>query len=116
MIPSLDGRRFTAVSGGVDVGASTVFLFTEDRSSGVVTATYAGGLVVAGTLVGLRTESVVEFRYSHVTSARALESGFSRDVVTLLDDGRLRLDERWEWTSRAGSGTSVLEELPAAEG
>lgn len=112
MKPSLDGRRFTAVSGGVDVGASTVFVFTEDRLSGVVTASYSGGSVAAGSLVGVRDGSRVEFRYSHVTVAGLVESGVSQDRISLLDDGRLRMDETWEWTSRTGSGTSVLEELP----
>lgn len=109
---SLHGRRFTVASGGVDVGSSTVFLFTEDRLTGVVTATYRGGAVLAGSLVGTRDGSRVEFRYSHVTRAGGLESGISRDSLSVLPDGRLRLDEQWEWTSRSGSGTSVLEELP----
>ncbi len=68
--------------------------------------------MLAGSLVGTRDGSRVEFRYSHVTRAGGLESGLSRDRVTVLEDGRLRLDEQWEWTSRTGSGTSVLEELP----
>ena len=93
MTPSLNGRRFTAVSGGVDVGTSTVFVFTEDRLSGVVTATYAGGSVAAGSLVGVRDGSRVEFRYSHVSTAGMVESGVSVDRISVLDDGRLRMDE-----------------------
>ncbi|MCW2605311.1 MAG: family N-acetyltransferase [Frankiales bacterium] len=111
-LPSLDGRRFTAVSGGVDVGADTVFAFREDRLTDVVTGTYSGGSVLAGSLVGTRDGSRVEFRYSHVTAAGSVESGVSRDRLSVLPDGRLRLDETWEWTSRSGSGTSVLEEVP----
>lgn len=111
-LPSLAGRRFTAVSGGVDVGASTVFTFSEDRLTSVVTGSYAGGSVVAGSLVGTRDGSRVEFRYSHVTTAGMVESGVSSDRLSVLPDGRLRLDETWEWTSGTGSGTSVLEELP----
>ena len=110
--PSLHGRRFTVVDGGVDVSASTVFAFTEDRLSGVVTASYAGGSVLAGSLVGTRDGGRVDFRYSHVTRAGFVESGVSRDRVEVLEDGRLRLHETWEWTSSAGSGVSVLEELP----
>ncbi len=111
-LPSLDGRRFTAVSGGVDVGADTVFRFTEDRLTSVVTGTYRGGAVLAGSLVGLRDGSRVEFRYTHATRSGFVESGVSQDRLSVLADGRLRLDESWEWTSKTGSGTSVLEELP----
>jgi hypothetical protein len=28
-------------------------------------------------------------------------------------DGRLRLEETWEWESRDGSGTSVVEQVTA---
>lgn len=112
MSRSLHGRRFTAASGGVDVSADTVFVFSEDRLSGVVTASYSGGSVLAGSLVGTRDGLRVEFRYSHVTRAGSVESGVSQDRIELLDDGRLRLHETWEWTSRAGSGVSTLEELP----
>jgi hypothetical protein len=32
-----------------------------------------------------------------------------------LPDGRLRLNERWQWTGGAeGQGVSVIEEVPAA--
>jgi hypothetical protein len=29
-----------------------------------------------------------------------------------LPDGRVRLEETWEWESRAGHGTSVVEQIP----
>jgi hypothetical protein len=29
----------------------------------------------------------------------------------MLADGRLRLDEVWEWESKPGSGTSAIEEI-----
>ncbi len=108
---SLDGRRFRGAGGGVSVSASTAFTFAEDRD-GVVTASYAGGDVVRGTLVGRRDGSVVSFSYSQLTSSGVLDSGRSTDRIEVLDDGRLRLHESWEWDSRDGSGESVLEELP----
>lgn len=111
MSPSLDGRRFRGAGGGVSVSASTVFVFAEDRD-GVVTASYAGGDVVRGTLVGRRDGSVVTFSYSQLTVSGSLDSGHSTDRLEVLDDGRLRLHESWSWDSRSGSGESVLEELP----
>jgi catechol 2,3-dioxygenase-like lactoylglutathione lyase family enzyme len=109
--PSLDGRRFRGAGGGVDVSAETVFTFAEDRD-GVVTASYAGGAVVRGTLVGQRDGSVVSFSYSQLTSSGALSCGHSADRIELLDDGRLRLHESWEGDSGDGSGEFMLEELP----
>lgn len=111
-VPSLDGRRFRGASGGVAASADTVFAFREDRLTGVVTATYSGGAVVAGSLVGTREDARVVFRYTQLTADGSLDTGRSSDRVEVLDDGRLRLHETWTWDSRDGSGESVLEELP----
>lgn len=111
--PSLDGRRFASpaqVEGG-DVGADTVFEYTQDGA--VVWARYAGGAVRLGFLVGTRTGDTLDLRYSHVDRHGATANGHCRSAIVVLDDGRLRLDETWEWESRPGSGTSTLEELTA---
>jgi catechol 2,3-dioxygenase-like lactoylglutathione lyase family enzyme len=54
----------------------------------------------------------VTFSYSQLTSSGTLDSGHSTDRIEVLEDGRLRLHESWEWDSRSGSGESLLEELP----
>lgn len=109
---SLDGRRFAAreqVAGG-DVGAETVFEYREDDE--VVSARYRGGAITLGFLVGVRNGDSLSFRYSHLTTGGETASGRCRSTIEQLSDGRLRLHERWQWESRPGSGTSVLEELP----
>lgn len=110
--PVLDGRRFrdVTVDHAGDVGADTVFDYREE-ADGVVHARYEGGTVRLGFLVGTRSGDELEFRYSHVTVDGESASGRCRSRITQLDDGRLRLEERWEWTSKPGSGTSALEEV-----
>lgn len=115
MQPSLDGRRFRArgeVAGG-DVSADTTFEFSQQDN--VISARYAGGSVVLGFLVGRHLGETVEFRYAQLTTSGDTASGHSVDRIEVLPDGRLLLHEEWEWDSRDGAGTSVLEELPAAE-
>lgn len=110
--PSLDGRRFASpaqVAGG-DVGAETVFDYSQDGD--VVWARYRGGAVALGFLVGVRSRDSLSFRYCHLTAEGETASGRCRSTVEELSDGRLRLHERWQWESRPGDGTSVLEELP----
>lgn len=115
--PSLDGRRFASpaqVAGG-DVGAETVFEYHEDGE--VVWARYRGGAVRLGFLVGVRSGDSLSFRYSHLTAEGETANGRCRSTIEELPDGRLRLDELWQWESRDGAGTSVLEELaPDAPG
>lgn len=101
MTPSLDGRRF--------LEDDRVLAFREDRE-GTVTGTYAGGSVVAGTLVGRRDGRDLEFGFSQIERNGRVTVGRCEARVEVLPDGLLRLHETWEVVGT--TGTSVLQELP----
>ncbi|MEP7054150.1 MAG: hypothetical protein ABI912_02755 [Actinomycetota bacterium] len=108
--PSLDGRDFSVVDNqDGEVDAATVFSYQEQ--DGVVSARYAGGAIRLGYLVGTRRGDDLDFRYVHLGAAGDTASGRCRSRIEVLGGGRLRLAEEWEWESRDGSGTSVVEEL-----
>jgi hypothetical protein len=108
---SLDGIRMSVVStaAGGEVNAGTFFLFRE--VNGVVDAAYSGGSILCGHLVGRRSGDTVEFRYAQVDDAGRIDGGRSTCELTVLDDGRFRLTEHFQWESREGSGTNVFEEV-----
>ena len=110
-VPSLDGRRFaTEDSGGGVATSDTIFRYAED--DGVVTATYEGGPIRSGFLIGTRTGDSLDFRYVQLHTDGSTASGHCATELELLDDGRVRLNETWAWESRPGSGKSVEVELP----
>ena len=112
--PSLDGRVFAVVVNEVgEVDAATVFSYQEN--GGVVSARYAGGAIRLGYLVGTRRGDDLDFRYVHLNGAGDTAAGRCHSRIEVLTDGRLRLHEDWHWESRAGSGTSVVEEMHAVE-
>lgn len=109
----LDGRRMyvaTTAEHGV-VGAETVVAFHQ---RGVrVWATYAGGRIVRGRLVGRWVGDVLAFRDVQVERDAGVHAGQSLATAVFGRGGRIRLFERFEWATRAGKGTNVFEELPA---
>lgn len=107
---SLEGRRFRSVAdvAGGEVGTETVFEYHEEGD--LIWARYAGGAVRLGHLVGRRLGDRLEFRYSQLNTAGETSTGHCVSAVVTLPDGRLRLDETWEWESKPGSGTSAIEE------
>lgn len=113
MTASLDGRRFAAVSEvvGGEVRADTVFTYHE--RAGEVWAEYAGGAIRRGFLVGTRDGDRLDFRYTQLNADGDTSTGHCMSIVSALPDGRLRLDETWQWESRTGSGTSMVVELLA---
>ena len=112
LAPSLEGRRFSAVHNvGGEVDASTVFVYHQENDA--VWGRYSGGAVRVGFLVGTRAEDELDIRYTQLNVSGETSTGHCRARIAALPDGRLRLDEKWEWESRDGAGTSVVEELTA---
>ncbi|MFJ7148157.1 hypothetical protein ACIQVT_08135 [Streptomyces sp. NPDC100445] len=111
MTRSLDGLFLAPVSDQApgQVGTRTRFAYHED--DGAVWADYAGGDVVRGHLVGTREGDRLDFRYVQLRTDGTTASGHCVSTVVELPDGRLRLEETWEWESRPGSGTSVVEQV-----
>ncbi|MGK5554365.1 hypothetical protein ACSNOI_22400 [Actinomadura kijaniata] len=112
--PSLDGLRFRAVADvvGGEIAPATLFTYHED--GGGIWGEYSGGAIRRGFLVGTRRGDVLDFRYSQLNTAGETSNGHCVSRVVTLPDGRLRLEESWEWESRDGSGTSAVEQVPDA--
>ena len=108
---SLDGRTLVGVANtdAGEVSGDTRFEFEQEGDR--IYAHYSGGEVVDGHLVGTFDGSEWDIRYSQINSERETASGHSVGTVELAEDGRVRVQDEWEWESRDGSGTSVLEEI-----
>ncbi|RQG93818.1 hypothetical protein [Natrarchaeobius chitinivorans] len=108
---SLDGRTFVGVenSDSGDVGSDTRFRYEQDGNR--VYANYAGDGIVDGHLVGTFDGERLDIRYAQLTEDGETATGHSVGRVERLEDGRLRIEDEWEWESKPGSGVSVLEEI-----
>lgn len=105
-------RRFRSVSNAAngEVGAETIFQYQQ--AGDLVWAEYRGGAIVFGTLIAKAdAQGCLDMRYQHLNAAGELMTGRCHSTPEVLPDGRLRLHERWQWTSGDGStGESVIEE------
>lgn len=108
---SLDGRTLVGVANddAGEVSGDTRFRFEQDGDR--IYASYAGGAVVDGHLVGTFDGTRWDVRYVQVNEDGETATGHSIGVVTRLDAGRVRVEDEWEWESKPGSGESVLEEV-----
>ncbi|MFE5854892.1 hypothetical protein ACFQ61_17005 [Streptomyces sp. NPDC056500] len=108
---SLDGLVFAPVADQApgQVGTSTRFAYHE--RDGRIWAEYEGGDVAQGFLVGTREGDRIDFRYVQLKIDGTTSSGHCVSSVVELPDGRIRMDETWEWESQEGHGTSVVEEV-----
>ncbi|MFI6488158.1 hypothetical protein [Streptomyces sp. NPDC050564] len=108
---SLDGLVLAPVADQAPGQVGTRTRFTYHEKDGEIWAEYAGGDVVRGHLVGTRERDRLDFRYVQLKRDGGTSSGHCVSRVVELADGRVRLEETWEWESQTGSGTSVVEEV-----
>lgn len=91
------------------VNKDTVFSFSQDQNT--VYASYSGGRIAKGFLVGYLSENQLEFTYCQVQLDGVLDNGRSRAELT-MNEGKIRLIEHFEWASRPGqTGVNIFEEL-----
>jgi hypothetical protein len=110
---SYDNRQFQGVANTANGEVSDRTTFHYRQRGDVVWATYEGGGVRMGTLIATVDEAGgLDMRYAHVNASGDLMTGTCRSTPEVLLDGRLRLHERWRWTSGDESaGESVVEEI-----
>ena len=93
-----------------EVGAQTLFRYHQKGD--MVWADYEGGDIVKGHLVGSRTASgELDFYYHHYNVSGNVRVGMCHSIPEVLDNGKLKLIEEWQWLNGDESkGKSILEE------
>lgn len=105
-------KKFQPIQNTANGETSAQTIFHYQQEGNILTANYQGGAIVKGHLIGLvDEEGNINMRYHQVNTQGELMTGqcFSRPEI--LENGRIRLHESWQWTSGDGSkGESVIEE------
>jgi hypothetical protein len=88
----------------------TVFIYKQ--TGNILTSEYSGGKIIKGHLIGLVDENgKIEMRYHQVNQKGELMTGICKSEPKVLENGKIRLHESWEWTSGDKSkGQSIIQE------
>lgn len=107
------GRLFRAVetSSSSQTGQDTIFKY--EQIGDMVTATYAGGDVRFGQILGqVDADGILNMRYHHLTPDGELMTGWCVTTPEILPNRKMRLHEKWKWTcGHRERGQSILEEI-----
>lgn len=108
-----DRRIFKSFSNSAtgEVTAETTFYYHQKND--LVWAEYFGGGIVFGNLIAkVLDNNSLEMRYQHLNSNDELMTGRCFSTPKVLENGKLRLHEKWQWTSGdLSKGESVIEEI-----
>jgi hypothetical protein len=108
-----NNRSFSAVSNSNNGETSHETVFHYKQVGHILTAQYKGGKIICGQLIGLVNEHAeIDMRYQQVNIEGKLMTGICKSKPEILPNGKIRLHERWQWTSGDLSfGHSIIEEL-----
>ena len=106
--------RVVTNTSNAEVNPETVFHYQQNGF--LVSATYSGGSILFGHLIGLAdADGIMDLRYHHVNDSGELMTGICISKPEVLDNGKIRLHEHWRWTCGDESeGQSIVEEVDEA--
>ena len=91
------------------VNELTIFIFSQDGD--LVSASYSGGQISKGYLVGTMKSNKLVFSYCQLQADGKLDNGRSECNV-LVENGKVRLEEHFTWNSRNDEqGINIFQEL-----
>lgn len=105
-------KKFRPISNTANGETSNETLFYYKQVGNVLTSEYSGGKIKHGQLIGLVDHlGNIDMRYQQVNDKNELMTGICKSKPEILENGKIRLYENWEWTSGEKSkGTSIIEE------
>ena len=112
MMINYNDKIFRATSNTENGETSSETVFYYKQVGNVLTSEYSGGKIKYGHLIGLvDNEGNIEMRYHQINDKDELMTGLCKSKPEILENGKIRLHESWEWTSGDKSkGQSIIEE------
>ena len=107
-----NNKKFRPVSNTDNGETSNETLFLYEQVGNILTSEYSGGKIKYGHLIGLvDMDGNIDMRYHQVNEKGELMTGICISKPEILNNGKIRLHESWEWTSGDKSkGQSIIEE------
>lgn len=93
-----------------ETSSETVFLYKQDGN--IVTSHYSGGNIKKGHLIGLvDANGTIDMHYHQINYKDEIMTGICKSKPEILDNGKIQLHEKWQWTSGDKSkGESIIQE------
>jgi len=88
-------------------------IFTYHQHGSTLWGEYSGGQIEKGFLTGtVEKDGRLQFAYQHMDESGELRTGICHSVPTIDEDGKIILQESWQWANGDCSrGESLLQEI-----
>jgi len=108
-----NNKVFVPLSNSENGEVDLTMQFVYQQTGNIVTSTYAGGRIRSGHLIAIADErGNLDMRYHQVNDRGEITTGICQSTPEQLQNGKIRMHEKWRWTSGdCSEGESLLEEL-----
>lgn len=108
-----NNRIFKPVSNTANAETTEETVFVYKQNGYVLTSEYKGGQILKGHLIGIVDDmGNINMRYHQINIQGVLMTGICSSTPELMENGKVRLHEKWQWTSGdLSKGSSILEEV-----
>lgn len=108
---NLNNVRMNVVETAGNGVVNELTIFTFSQKDDFVSATYSGGQILKGYLVGTLSQNKLSFAYCQLQTDGKMDNGRS-ECDLLVANGKIRLVEHFTWASRNGeTGVNIFQEL-----
>tara|TARA_R110001592_G_scaffold237306_6_gene496209 strand:+ start:20024 stop:20359 length:336 start_codon:yes stop_codon:yes gene_type:complete len=106
-------KIFKPISNSSNGEVSSDMEFHYHQNGGILTCYYKGPNIKQGHLIGLVSkDGSIDMRYHQINAKGEICTGKCLSIPEKLSNGKIRLHEKWQWTSGDESfGESILEEV-----
>ena len=109
---SLDNVKMNVIQTAPNGIVNELTIFTFSQNDDFVSATYCGGKIFKGYLVGKIDANKLLFSYCQLQVDGKIDNGQSECDIAFGDDGKIKLIEHFTWTSKNNeTGVNVFQEL-----
>lgn len=107
-----NGKIFKPIENTENGETSNETVFLYKQVGNILTSEYSIGKIEKGHLIGIVDENGnIDMRYHQVNEKNEIMTGICKSKPEILENGKIRLHESWEWTSGNNSkGKSIIEE------
>ncbi len=109
---NLNNKKFKAVANTENGDIPNDFIFHYKQEGNVLTCSYKCDNIVKGNLIGIVMDNdTIEMSYHQINKQGEIKTGICTSKIIKLDNGKIRIEESWQWTNGDKSkGSSALEE------
>jgi uncharacterized protein YuzE len=110
---NLDNKHFKSIDNSDNGEVSSDTLFHYKQKGEIITATYFGGSILQGQIIGkIFSDNHLEFSYQHINIDKEIMTGICKSYPEINENGKVVLNEFWQWTCKDKSkGQSTIIEI-----